>query len=102
MCHFEQRIDVIDIDLPQPEDLDLFRVQGKDIDGCFTRAKQEIFVVLIQFIPGVLDRRLTHILGRGVAAIIVRILRLFHDCQYRLDTYAHATVPFDSWCAICS
>ena len=28
VCDFEQRIDVVNIDLPEPEDLDLFRVQG--------------------------------------------------------------------------
>lgn len=86
VCDFEQRIDVVDIDLPEPEDLDLFRVQGKDIDGCLTRAKQEMVVILIQFIQGVLDHSLTHIIGRGIAAIIVGLLRLFPDCQCGLDT----------------
>jgi hypothetical protein len=64
---FEQRIDVVEIDLPEPEDLDLFRVQGEDIDGCLTRAKQEMGVILIQFIPGVLEHSLTHIIWRGIA-----------------------------------
>lgn len=77
MCNFEQRIDIVDIDLPEPENLDLFRMQGKDIDGCLTRAKQEMVVILIQLIPRVLDHSLAQIIGRGIAAIIVGISRLF-------------------------
>lgn len=96
MCDFEQRIDVVDIDLPEPEDLDLFRMQGKDIDGCLRGAKQEMVVIWIQVIPGVLNS-LTHIIGRGIAAIIVGISRLFPDCQCGLDAQANVPVPFDSW-----
>lgn len=77
VCNFEQRIDIVDIDLPEPENLDLFRMQGKDIDGCLTRAKQEMVVILIQLIPRVLDHSLAQIIGRGIAAIIVGISRLF-------------------------
>ena len=77
MCDFEQRIDVVDIDLPEPEDLDLFRVQSKDINGGLTRAEQEVVVILIPFTPCVLDHRLTQINVRVIAAIIVEISRLF-------------------------
>ena len=34
MCNFEQRIDFVDIDLPEPEYLDVFRLHGVDIDDC--------------------------------------------------------------------
>ena len=91
MCDFEQRIDVVDIDLPQPKDLDLFRVQSKDINTCLTRAKQEMVIVLIQFIERVLDNSPTHIIGRGITAIIVGIPRLFPDCQRGLDTFGERT-----------
>ena len=102
VCDFEQRIDVVDIDLPEPKDLDLFRVQGRDINGCLTRAKQERVVIVIQFIPGLLDHSLTHIIGRGIAAIILGISKLFSNCQYGLHTQANVPVPFDSWRARCS
>lgn len=76
MCDFEQRVDIFDIDLPEPEDLDLFRVQGKDLDGCLTRTEEQMVVTLIKLLEGVLDHSLIHFIGRGIAAIIVGIWRL--------------------------
>ena len=86
MCDFEQRIDVVEVDLPEPKDLDLFWLQGREIDGCLTRAKQEVVVTLIQLIPGLLDHSLTYIIGRGIAAIIVGISGLLPHCQWSLKT----------------
>lgn len=94
---FEQRIDVVNIDLPKPEDLYLCRVQGTDIDGRLTRAKQEMVVISIQLIPGILDHILTHIIGRRIAAFIIGLLRLLPDCQCGLDTQANVPVPYGSW-----
>lgn len=81
MCNFEQRIDVVEVNLPEPEDLDLFRVQSREINGCLMRAKQKVVVTLRQFIPSLLDHSLTHIIGRGIADIIFGISGLLPHCQ---------------------
>lgn len=36
VCDFKKRIDVVDIDLPEPEDLGLYWVQSRNIYGCLT------------------------------------------------------------------
>lgn len=55
MSDFEQRIDIVEIDLPKPEDLDMVRVESRDVGPLIARAKQEMAVVTIQFDPGLLD-----------------------------------------------
>jgi hypothetical protein len=42
----EQRIDIVKIDLPEPENLRLFRMRGMDVDVCPQGAEQEIVVAL--------------------------------------------------------
>jgi hypothetical protein len=75
VCDLEQRVDIVEIGLPELEDLDLFWVKGRDIEGCLTRAKQEVVVVLVHLLPGFVDDNLTYTIRRGFAAI-VGILRL--------------------------
>lgn len=81
MRDFEQRIDIVEVNLPEPEDLNLFRVQGREIDGCVTRAEQKD-VTLMPVIPMLLqvDHSFAHAIGRRITAIVVGISGLFRLC----------------------
>ena len=85
MCDFEQRIDVVKVDLPEPEDLDLFWVQGEEIGRCLTRTKQQGVVILIHLIPALLEHSLTYFIPRGIAAIVIRISGLLFHLSEKLE-----------------
>ena len=70
MRDFEQWVDVVQVDLPELEDLGMFRMQGREIDICLARAKEEEVVVLMEMIPRLFDRTIMHISVREGTIII--------------------------------
>ena len=72
MSDFEQRIDIIEINLPKPEDLNLFWMKGRDVGPLIARAEQEMAVIPIQFVPSLFDPAWDyHIVIRVTAFLIV-------------------------------
>ena len=76
MRDFEQWIDVVKVDLPEPKGLARLWVQGKEINGRPGRAEQKVVVALIQSMPSLLDHGLTYVIRRRITAVVVGILRL--------------------------
>ena len=76
MCDFEQRVNVVQVYLPELENVDLLGVQTRYVGVCITQVKQEMFVVLflVQLVPSLVHHRLRHLICRGVTEVLVRIL----------------------------
>ncbi len=62
MGNFQQRIDIFEVDLPEPENLSLPGMQGREINVGPRRTKEKVIVVftLVHVIPCFLDHSSTH------------------------------------------
>lgn len=72
MCDLEQRIDVVKVYLPEPEDVDWFGMKSREVDGCLSQTKQEV-VIIIEY----LVKRLLVVLARTIVLVIVVYVRVF-------------------------
>jgi hypothetical protein len=93
MRDFEKRVDVIQVNLPESEDLNLTWMQSREVNDCFPRAKQEVVVALVQLVPHLFDHGLTHafvretfiainMVGFVFGVIILGVLGLIQTCQW--------------------
>ncbi|KAK3059287.1 hypothetical protein LTS18_011211, partial [Coniosporium uncinatum] len=69
-------INIVEVDLPQLEDLDLFWMQAGKIHSSGAQPKEEVFATVIQLVPRLLKRILADGIGQGITTIIIGVSRL--------------------------
>lgn len=60
MGDLEQRVYIVQVNLPKLEDLDRIGVQRRYIDSCNTGAEKEEFIISKRLFPGKLNSCLTY------------------------------------------
>lgn len=66
MSNLEQRIDIVQVNLPEPEDLNWLWVKSQKLKICVMRTEKEVVVISKDLIPDLLDPGLAHIVVRGL------------------------------------
>ena len=69
MRDLEEGIDIVQIELPQPENLYGIWMEGGKADSSSTRAEEEVVIVSNGIVPCCLNRSFTYFVVRGVAVI---------------------------------
>lgn len=87
MCDLENRVDVVQVSLPKPEDLDRVGVQSREVDVGLTRAKQKMVIILKDFIPRPLEYNFAYSTIRGITVLIVWVSEL---CQLSVELGVNA------------
>ncbi len=72
----EQRVDIFQANLPQPEYLHLLRVQSRELDVGPRRAEEEMIipVAVVGVVPRLLDDRFAHLIVVTLEAVAVFLL----------------------------
>lgn len=66
MSDLEQRVDIVQVDLPELKRLDGRRMQRRDADGCLSKAKEVVIIILVMVVPGLSRGRVRLSIARGV------------------------------------
>ena len=61
MRDFEERVDIVEINLPELEDLGRWRMQGCEVQARQWRAEDEILFAVVGVLPRFLDHALAHL-----------------------------------------
>lgn len=49
--YFQQWVDIVEVNLPEPKDLNGLRLQAGNVDDCFADTEQDLVVIFVYFIP---------------------------------------------------
>lgn len=72
MGDFQQLIDVVEVDLPELEDVSGYWVEDRKVDVVDRCSEDEIFFAVIGVLPRLLDHSLSHLSG-GEVAVAARV-----------------------------
>lgn len=96
---FEERINILKINLPQFEDMDGVWVEGGQVDDCIRRAEEKVVSMLKAALQCILDVEFANIIA-GTVADVVAISNLKGSCMSSVGTSTICdvtTLPFGSW-----
>ena len=80
MRDLEKRIDIVEIDLPQLEDLRRRRMQGREVQVRQWRAEDEILFAVAGVLPRLLDHALAHLSHVEIAVASRAMVFVFVGC----------------------